>query len=130
MPERIVVAVAYDPKVGYRTTGGPELPVVIALSLGGLRRRIEAALMPEEPIIILNLDRAARFERDRRRRGSVGGAQIDRVCAASTDPFRRRDLHRFAEDCAMIGFSFASPKRHAATRGRSAQLSYRAFFRF
>jgi len=38
MPERLVVAVTYDPAVGYRTTGGPELPVVSALSLGGIRR--------------------------------------------------------------------------------------------
>jgi hypothetical protein len=69
MPERLVVAVTYDPAVGYRTTGGAELPVVSALSLGGIRRRVEALLLPDDPIIILNLDRAARLERDRRRRG-------------------------------------------------------------
>jgi hypothetical protein len=40
--------------------------------LGGLRRRIEAAQLPEDPIIILHLDRAARLERDRRRRGGAG----------------------------------------------------------
>jgi hypothetical protein len=34
-----------------------------------LRRRIEAALLPDEPVIQLRLDRAARLERDRRRRG-------------------------------------------------------------
>jgi hypothetical protein len=44
MPERFIVAVTYDPKVGYRTTGGPELPVVSALSLGGIRRRVEALM--------------------------------------------------------------------------------------
>ena len=71
MPERLVIAVTYDPAVGYRTTGGPELPVVSALSLGGLRRRIEAALMPDEVIVVLSLDRAARLERDQRRRGGA-----------------------------------------------------------
>jgi hypothetical protein len=39
--------------------------------LSGVRRRIEALLLPDEPIIILNLDRAARQERDQRR--SKGG---------------------------------------------------------
>ena len=40
---------------------------MIALSLGGLRRRIEALMSPEEVIVTLNLDKAARLERDRRR---------------------------------------------------------------
>jgi hypothetical protein len=40
---------------------------VIALSLGGLRRKVEAVMLPDAPIILLNLDRAARLERDRRR---------------------------------------------------------------
>ena len=74
MPERLVVAVTYDPAVGYRTTGGPELPVVSALSLGGIRRRVEALMLPDDVHIVLHLDRAARLERDRRRRGSVGRA--------------------------------------------------------
>jgi hypothetical protein len=68
MPERLVVAVTYDPAVGYRTTGGPELPAVSALSLGGLRRRIEIAMLPDDLDVRLVLDRAARMERDRRRR--------------------------------------------------------------
>jgi hypothetical protein len=38
---------------------------VVAVSLGGLRRRVEALLLPDEPIITLNLDRAV--ERDQRR---------------------------------------------------------------
>jgi hypothetical protein len=42
-----------------------------ALSLGGLRRRIEAALLPDEPVVQLRLDRAARLERDRRRRSPL-----------------------------------------------------------
>jgi hypothetical protein len=32
-----------------------------------VRRRVEALLLPEEPIVVFNLDRAARLERDRRR---------------------------------------------------------------
>jgi hypothetical protein len=44
-----------------------------ALSLGGLRRRIEALMMPDKPQVILSLDRAARRERDRRRRSGQPG---------------------------------------------------------
>jgi hypothetical protein len=44
---------------------------VTALSLGGLRRRIEVALLPDDPVVQLRLDRAARLERDRRRRGGA-----------------------------------------------------------
>jgi hypothetical protein len=40
---------------------------VTALSLGGLRRRIEALLLPENVDVRLVLDRSARLERDRRR---------------------------------------------------------------
>jgi hypothetical protein len=63
MSEPLVVAVTYDPAVGYRTTGGPELPVVRALSLGGIRRRVEALMLPDDVHIVLHLDRAARRER-------------------------------------------------------------------
>jgi hypothetical protein len=37
------------------------------LSLGGLRRRIEALMLPDSVEVRLMLDRAARLERDRRR---------------------------------------------------------------
>jgi hypothetical protein len=47
-------------------TRQPRAPVV-ALSLGGLRRKIEIALLPDDVIVVLSLDRAARVERDRRR---------------------------------------------------------------
>jgi hypothetical protein len=33
---------------------------VAALSLSGLRRKIEIALLPEEPHVVVQLDRAAR----------------------------------------------------------------------
>jgi hypothetical protein len=65
----------------------------VALSLGGLRRRIEIALLPDDVIITLNLDRAARRERDRRR----AQAQLARPLAAARavvgrgHPLRIRD---------------------------------------
>lgn len=37
-----------------------------------LRRRIEALMLPDDVHIVLHLDRAARLERDRRRRGGAG----------------------------------------------------------
>jgi hypothetical protein len=69
--ERLEVSVSFDPTRGYFTTGTELQPPLVALSLGGLRRRIEAALLPNAPVIVLHLDRAARLERDRRRRGGV-----------------------------------------------------------
>ena len=65
---RFNVAVSFDERRGYVGTH-PELrSPVTALSLGGLRRRIEIALRPEVDVDIrLELDRGARLERDRRR---------------------------------------------------------------
>jgi hypothetical protein len=42
------------------------------IARGRRERRLEAALMPDDVIIMLNLDRRARQERDQRRRGGVG----------------------------------------------------------
>jgi hypothetical protein len=63
--DRLIVNVTFDPARGYVGTA-PELrAAVVALSLGGLRRRIEALLMV--PVdVILQLDHAAQRERDRR----------------------------------------------------------------
>jgi hypothetical protein len=70
--DKLTVSVTYDQAKGYVGTSS-ELPSnaqpVIALSLSSLRKRVEAMLMPDRPIIILNLDRAARRERDQRRKG-------------------------------------------------------------
>jgi hypothetical protein len=44
------------------------LPPVTALSLNGIRRKIEALMTPDEVEAVLNLDRAARRERDQRSR--------------------------------------------------------------
>jgi hypothetical protein len=65
--EKLSIAVTFRPDQGYFGTA-PELrQPVIALSLGGLRRKVEALISPDDVIIVLNLDRAARLERDRRR---------------------------------------------------------------
>jgi hypothetical protein len=64
---RLEVSVTYDAERGY-IASAPELrQPVVALSLGGLRRRIEALMLPDDVHIVLQLDHAARLERDRRR---------------------------------------------------------------
>ncbi len=66
--DRFEVSVTFDERRGGYVATAPELrEPVLALSLGGVRRRVEALLLPDEPIVMLNLDRAARLERDRRR---------------------------------------------------------------
>jgi hypothetical protein len=79
--DRFEVSVTFDERRGY-VGSHPELrSPVVALSLSGIRRQIEAALMPDEPIIILQLDRAARLERDRRR-AAAGRERVGRAVAA------------------------------------------------
>ena len=64
---RFDVSVTFDERLGY-VGSAPELrSPVIALSLGGLRRKVEALMSPDQVIVALNLDRTARLERDRRR---------------------------------------------------------------
>jgi len=75
MLDRLEVSVTFDPAKDYVATA-PELrSPVTALSLGGLRRRIEALMLPDELDIVLTLDRAARHERDQRRRGGSQRAE-------------------------------------------------------
>jgi hypothetical protein len=65
--ERLEVSASFEERRYVATA--PELrQPVLALSLGGVRRRVEALMLPDEPIVVLNLDRAARRERDERRR--------------------------------------------------------------
>jgi hypothetical protein len=60
--ERLEISVTFDARHGYIGHRAPELrQPVVALSLGGLRRRIEALLMPDNVRGILQLDRAARL---------------------------------------------------------------------
>jgi hypothetical protein len=57
----------FDERRGY-VGSHPELRSPgVALSLGGLRRRIEALMLPDDPHVVLQLDIRARRERDRRR---------------------------------------------------------------
>jgi len=59
------VNVTFDER-GY-IGSAPELrQLVVALSLGGLRRKIEALMVPDEPIVVLQLDGHAERERHRR----------------------------------------------------------------
>jgi hypothetical protein len=84
--DRFEVSVTFDERRGY-VACAPELrQPVTALSLGGLRRKVEALMVPDEVNVRLTLDCSARLERDRRR----GQAQLSRVlinrdCLAITD---------------------------------------------
>jgi hypothetical protein len=52
----------------------PELPApVITLSLGAMRRRIEAAMVSDDIIVLLHIDKLAKREHDARRSGGVPG---------------------------------------------------------
>ena len=65
--ERLEVSVTFDERHGY-VASAPELrSAVVALSLGGLRRKIEALLLPAEVEIVMQLDGLAVRERHRRR---------------------------------------------------------------
>jgi hypothetical protein len=77
--DRLEVSVSFDPERGY-IGSAPELQQpVTALSLGGLRRRIEALLLPDDVDVRLQLDRSARLEHDRR---LVSDRWAPIVCAA------------------------------------------------
>jgi hypothetical protein len=67
--EGLQVGVSFDPQRGYFTTGSELARSLTALSLGGLRRRIEALLLPDDVDVRLMLDKRARQERDQRRDG-------------------------------------------------------------
>ena len=57
----------YDASCGYIASAPEFRQPVVALSLGGLRRRIEVALLPDNVRIVLQLDGRAERERHRRR---------------------------------------------------------------
>jgi hypothetical protein len=64
--ERLEVNVTFDER-GY-IGSAPELrSPVMALSLGGLRRKIEIAMLPDDVRVVLQLDGLAERERHRRR---------------------------------------------------------------
>jgi hypothetical protein len=66
--DRLEVSVTFDERRGYIGKAADLRSPVTALSLGGLRRRVEALMLPDDVHIVQHLDRAARLERDRRRR--------------------------------------------------------------
>ena len=72
--DRLTVVVTFDPAKGYVATIPDVAAPVSALSLNGLRRRIEALLLPNNVVVLLSLDRAARMERDQRRRSGPSRA--------------------------------------------------------
>ena len=64
--DRLEVSVTFDERLGYVGTA-PELrEPVVALSLGGLRRRIEALLLPDD-VVLPRIGRCRRAEHHRRR---------------------------------------------------------------
>jgi hypothetical protein len=65
--DRLEVSVTFDPAKGYVASAPDLRSPVVALSLGGLRRRVEALMLPDDVIVMLSLDKAARLEHDRRR---------------------------------------------------------------
>jgi hypothetical protein len=65
--DRLEVSVTFDERRGYVGTAAELRAPVTALSLGGLRRRIEALMLPDDVDVRLQLDVRARGERDRRR---------------------------------------------------------------
>jgi hypothetical protein len=67
MSERLEIGVSFDPMRGYFTTGSELRQPIVALSLGGLRRRIEAQILPDNVDVVLQLDGLAERERHRRR---------------------------------------------------------------
>ncbi len=64
--ERLEVSVTFDER-GYIGSARELRSPVVALSLGGLRKRIETLLLPDEPLVVLQLDGLAERERHRRR---------------------------------------------------------------
>jgi hypothetical protein len=65
--DRLEVSVSFDERRGY-VASAPDLRApVVALSLAGLRRRIEALMLPDDVDVVLQLDGLAERERHRRR---------------------------------------------------------------
>ena len=65
--DRLEVSVTFDAERGYIASAPELLQPVTALSLGGLRRRIEIAMLPDNIRVVLQLDGLAERERHRRR---------------------------------------------------------------
>ena len=73
---RLEVSVTFDERRGY-VASAPELrQPVTALSLGGIRRRIEARMLPDDVHIVLHLDRAVGWS-------GIGGGEVVRAGRAT-----------------------------------------------
>jgi len=57
--DKTAIAVTFHPEWGYIGSSPDLRQPIIALSLGGLRRKIEIAMAPDEVMVMLNLDKAA-----------------------------------------------------------------------
>jgi hypothetical protein len=73
--ERLEVSVTFDERHGYVGNATELRSPVVALSLGGLRRKIEIAMLPDDIRVVLQLDGLAERERHRRR----AQAQLSRI---------------------------------------------------
>jgi hypothetical protein len=116
--DTLSIAVTFRPDQGYVGTAPDLRQPVIALSLGGLRAKVEALMSPNEVIVTLKLDRAARLERDRRRltgrpRPGFAGAsgrssKAREPCSKSWDrPFRKYRRRSRAAMAFGLGHGFA-----------------------
>ena len=66
--ERLNITVTFDERRGYIASAPALRQPIVALSLGGLRRKVEALLLPDDVRVVLQLDGLA--ERERHRRGA------------------------------------------------------------
>ena len=64
--ERLEVSVTFDERRGYIGSAAELRSPVVALRLGGLRRKVEIALLPDDVRVVLHLDGLAERERHRR----------------------------------------------------------------
>ena len=100
--ERLEVSVTFDERHGY-IGSAPELrQAVVALSLGGLRRKIEIAMLPDDVRVVLQLDGLAERERHRRR----AQAQLSRIAQLTNGlPSRTNVCTRRKRTCGPQGGS-------------------------
>jgi hypothetical protein len=89
------VSVTFDSAKGYVALVPDLAEPITALLLAVLRRRIEERLLPDSVEVRLMLDRAARLERDQRRRGGVS-RDSDSLAARGARAVQRDASHASA----------------------------------
>jgi hypothetical protein len=110
------VSVTFDAERGY-VASAPELrQPIVALSLGGLRRRIEIALLPDDVRVVLQLDGLAERERTAAERlpphppvarrcscaGHTAGAVAERCRAVAISRGRAGSSTASIAECGLI----------------------------